>query len=74
MEAPSRMSQLWEWFTDINPFHALLVIAALPVAILCCLVGMSVVVLAISDPGFAQLMLFTIILGMLFGLPEVLGL
>lgn len=63
---------LREILGDLSLFQVLIVLYAIPVVILCVLIGAGFVALALSDPGFAQLVLFTLILGMIFGLPEAL--
>jgi hypothetical protein len=68
----TRLERLRETVGDLNPLHILLVCYAVPIVGLFVLVCVGFVVLMFADRGFAQLVLFTLILGMILGLPEVL--
>jgi hypothetical protein len=46
---------------------------AIPIVIGFVIICAAFVALAFSDPGFAELLLFTAILGLIIGLPEALG-
>jgi ABC-type transport system involved in cytochrome bd biosynthesis fused ATPase/permease subunit len=71
-QEPKQAISLREMIGDLNLLQILLVIYAIPVIALCALIGAGFIALALSDPGFAQLLLFTLIIGMIFGLPEAL--
>jgi ABC-type transport system involved in cytochrome bd biosynthesis fused ATPase/permease subunit len=58
---------------DINLLHALFLLYAIPIVIGFVIICAAFVALALSDPGFAELLLFTAILGLIIGLPEALG-
>jgi len=58
---------------ETNLFHALFLLYAIPIIFGFIIICAGFVVLAISDAGFAQLLLLTTILGLILGLPEALG-
>lgn len=64
---------LQQTVVDVNPLHVLFVLYAVPIVFGFLVICASFIALAVSDPGFAQLLLFTAILGLIFGLPEALG-
>jgi hypothetical protein len=57
---------------NANPLHLLLILYATPLIIGFALICVGLIALAFSDPGFAQFLLFTAILGLILGLPEAL--
>lgn len=64
------------WFQQLgreyNIFHLILLIYSIPVVLLFLAMALGVVALALSDPGFAQLVLLTVIMGLIIGLPQAL--
>jgi hypothetical protein len=64
---------LWQVVEDRNLLHALFVLYAIPLILGFVILCVGFVALALSDPGFAELLLFTAILGLIIGLPEALG-
>jgi hypothetical protein len=70
--APEREGWLRQVMGDLNPFHIVFVLYAIPIALGFLLLCLGFVVLALSDAGFAQFALVTLIVGMIIGLPQVL--
>lgn len=70
--APQRDGWLRQIVDDLNPYHVLFMLYAIPVAIGFVLVCVGFVALILSDAGFAHFALVTFIVGMIIGLPQVL--
>jgi hypothetical protein len=67
-----RVGWLRQITEDLNLFHVLLVLYAVPIVLGFIFVSIAFVALAITDTGFATLLLLTIILGMILALPAAL--
>ena len=67
-----RIGWLLQITEDLNLFHILLVLYAVPIVLGFIFISIGFVVLAISDTGFATLLLLTIVLGMILALPTAL--
>jgi ABC-type transport system involved in cytochrome bd biosynthesis fused ATPase/permease subunit len=64
---------LWQVVEDVNILHGVFLLYAIPIVIGFVVICAAFIALAVSDPGFAELLLFTAILGLIIGLPEALG-
>jgi hypothetical protein len=67
-----RIGWLLQITEDLNLFHILLVLYAVPIVLGFIFVSIAFVALAIADTGFAMLLLLTVILGMILALPTAL--
>lgn len=63
---------LRRFFQDYNLLHVVLLIYTIPIVILFILILLGLVALAYSEPSFGLLLLVTVIIGLVLGLPEAL--
>lgn len=64
-----REAWLIAFVREINIFYVILVLYTIPLVLGFLAICVGFVALAITDPGFAQFLLFTLIVGMMLGLP-----